>query len=106
MPKRFLVRALLERVLPRLLPVGNGAPVIPPPLKVHGQFGGKLFRPWAVGRFYSFANPLVQVDSASRRDSLVEHFLVQRVQERIALSDNSIRPLAHAARADELSPPR
>jgi hypothetical protein len=69
---------------------------VPSSLKVHRQFGCNLARPPAIGSFLILPNAPMQMNLPRRRETLVHHVVIQRVDEGIAASDRAVWPFIDA----------
>ena len=85
--------------------MADGAVDVAAALEVRGQLAGDLLRPAAVGGLEALADRLVQASSGRRRESLVDHLLVEHVAERVSRADRPVGPRAVAGDAEDILPP-
>src|SRR5581483_8451627 len=100
------IRIRPHRRLCGLANVPNGTMEIASALKVHSEFRRHLIESALIRPFQTFTNPSVQTDAAARRHLLIQHVLVDRVNETITRNECSVWPLSFPNRLEELFPAR
>jgi hypothetical protein len=98
----FPVGATLERVLGGLVMIPGGAGAFAAALEVQRQGGGALAWPLAERRFVPLADAAMEAGALGGRQALVEHVLVEDVEESVARGDRPVRPRVHAGGPYEL----
>src|SRR5215207_7322774 len=101
----FVVRITLDGALCGILTVLYGSVVIPPLFKVNCEFSRNLFGSFAVGLLSSLADLLMQPLPSARRDTFVQHLVIERVQETVAPCQSSVRPVGCTLCPEELPAP-
>src|SRR5262245_34826239 len=89
---RFAGRAPLRGDLGGQAQISDRPTEVAAPFEVHGQLGRDLDGTLTQAGFESHADAAVQLHSASRRDALVDDFLMERVVETVSSSDRPVRP--------------
>src|SRR4030095_15397697 len=97
MLRRLTIAVMTEGLLASQPAIAGGPRRVATALEVHGQLGGDLARSVAVAPLETLAGLQVQARARADRDTRVEHLLVERANERVALRHGAVRRphLAH-----------
>src|SRR5919108_4752553 len=106
MPGGFLIRVLLGGFLGGVRQILDRALKVPPAFKMHRQLGGNLPGATAVALRFSLANLAMPTAASRHRDPVVQHVLIQGVNETVVCRRRPVRPLSDALRAQKLTAPR
>src|SRR4029450_4904779 len=103
MLRRLTIAVMTEGLLASQPAIAGGPRRVATALEVHGQLGGDLARSVAVAPLETLPGLQVQARARADRDTRVEHLLVERVNERVALGHGAVGPLHLAHDPKELS---